>query len=162
MSISSISGASQAQSLFAKIDADGDGKVTKDEFVASRPKDISEDQAAELYAKIDSEGTGALTEDQLKAGLDANRPPPPPELSGGSASLSSDTLSALLEVLQQQSESSESDASTTTASTDTTSSQQAPVLGADALNALVKAIESYAAANNITLDETGSTVNSIG
>ena len=55
--------------LFTKTDSDQSGTVSKDEFVANRPKSISESQAAELYAKIDTDGTDALTEDQLKAGL---------------------------------------------------------------------------------------------
>ena len=83
--------------LFTKTDSDQSGTVSKDEFVANRPKSISESQAAELYAKIDTDGTDALTEDQLKAGLEANRPAKP---AAAGNSLSSDVLSALLGLMQ--------------------------------------------------------------
>ena len=98
-------------SMFSKIDGDQDGKVTKDEFVATRPKDISEAKAADLYAKIDTEGTNALTEDQLKAGLEANKPAR--EAAGKSGgSLSDDVLSALLNLVQQIKDGSEDDGKT--------------------------------------------------
>ncbi|BCW88877.1 hypothetical protein sos41_20210 [Alphaproteobacteria bacterium SO-S41] len=87
-------------SMFSKIDGDQDGKVTKDEFVAARPKDISETKAADLYAKIDTEGTNALTEDQLKAGMEANKPAR--EAAGKSGGgLADSVLSALLNLVQQ-------------------------------------------------------------
>ncbi len=100
-SISSLSGSSQLaqlrESLATKLDTDGDGKISKDEFVAGRPKDVSESDSAALYAKIDKDGTGALTADQLQAGLDANRPNP----AGGSAGLSSDLVAALIDILDK-------------------------------------------------------------
>ncbi|MFA5122353.1 EF-hand domain-containing protein [Zavarzinia sp.] len=100
-SISSLSGSSQLaqlrESLAAKLDTDGDGKISRDEFVAGRPKDVSESDSAALYAKIDKDGTGALTADQLQAGLEANRPNP----TGGSAGLSSDLVAALIDILDK-------------------------------------------------------------
>lgn len=83
--------------LFTKTDTDQSGTVSKDEFVAGRPKNISEAQAAELYAKIDTDGTNALTEDQLKAGLEANKPAKP---AASGSSLSSDMLGALLDLMK--------------------------------------------------------------
>lgn len=169
-SISSVSGSQATQSLFSKLDTNGDGKVSQDEFVAGRPKEVSESDSAALYAKIDEDGTGALSEDQLKAGLDANRPPPP-EFTGGAPSLSSDLVSALIDVLQQ---SSEDDSSTSTsASTSTTAKAAATsdttgteaggtALSGELLTSLYKAIQAYASTNNITLDNTSPTVNSVG
>ena len=87
-------------SMFSKIDGDQDGKVTKDEFVAARPKGISETKAADLYAKIDTEGTNALTEDQLKAGMEANKPAREAAGKAG-GSLADNVLSALLNLVQQ-------------------------------------------------------------
>jgi Ca2+-binding EF-hand superfamily protein len=48
--------------LFKKIDTDGDGKVTKDEFVSSRPKNVDEKQASSLFDSIDKKKTGSLSE----------------------------------------------------------------------------------------------------
>jgi Ca2+-binding EF-hand superfamily protein len=62
--------------LFKTSDADGDGKVTRDEFVASRPKDASEDQAGSLFDQLDSESSGSLTLDQMKTGMEKMGPPP--------------------------------------------------------------------------------------
>ncbi|PWR22546.1 EF-hand domain-containing protein [Zavarzinia aquatilis] len=174
-SISSVSGSQATQSLFSKLDTNSDGTVSQDEFVASRPKDMSETDAAALYAKIDEDGTGALTEDQLKAGLDANRPPPPPppELTGGAPSLSSDLVSALIDVLQQASEDDSSASSTSTATSASTSAAatasdmtdteaSGTALSGELLTSLYKAIQAYASSNNIALDSTSPTVNSVG
>jgi len=87
--------------LFAKIDSDGSGSVSKKEFVSSRPKGVSEDQASSLYDKIDSTGSDALTADQLKTGLEANSPvggSPPP--SKTESSNSSSNIQSLIDALQ--------------------------------------------------------------
>ncbi|MFZ2871120.1 hypothetical protein [Zavarzinia sp.] len=167
--ISSVSGAQATQSLFSKLDANGDGKVSQDEFVTGRPRETSESDAASLYAKIDEEGTGAPSEDQLKAGLDANRPPPP-AFTGGAPSLSSDLVSALIDVLQQsgEEETTTSTSTTTTADASATDAAKADAAGTtttlsgDLLASLYKAIQAYASTNNITLDSTSPTVNSVG
>ncbi len=81
---------------FAKIDQNADGKVSKDEFVAGRPKHASEAQASALYDKIDSQKTNGLTQDQLDTGLKANRPSEPRR-----DGLSDKVLAALLQAVQQ-------------------------------------------------------------
>lgn len=75
--------------LFSKLDSDGDGTLTEEEFVAGRPDNVSEDQAKQLYQKIADESGGdagsGLTEEQFASGLAAAAPPqggPPP---GGGA-----------------------------------------------------------------------------
>lgn len=57
--------------LFASLDSDQDGKISQKEFVAGRPKDMSESDAENLFASIDAENTGSLTKDQFAEGLDA-------------------------------------------------------------------------------------------
>lgn len=55
--------------LYADMDADSDGTVTKDEFISSRPEDMSEEDAKAFYEKIDTESTGSITEEQLAASM---------------------------------------------------------------------------------------------
>lgn len=71
--------------LYSDMDADDDGKVTKNEFVSASADHMSEDDASELFAAIDSQNTGSITEEQLAAKMPpAGGPPmgPPPEMAG--------------------------------------------------------------------------------
>ena len=80
MTISALSSSSSdalsslRQKLFQQLDTNNDGTISKAEFIAGRPKNMSEAQAGALYDKIDSDGSNALTQTQLDAGLAANRP----------------------------------------------------------------------------------------
>lgn len=65
----------------AQLDSDGDGYVSKAEFVAARPSDVSEDQARTLFDSFDSEGSGSLSVDALTEAMSAQqseRPEGPP------------------------------------------------------------------------------------
>lgn len=55
----------QFEKMFTRIDTNGDGTVSKDEFVAGAPDDLSAEKAGSLYDKLDSEGTGALSQSDL-------------------------------------------------------------------------------------------------
>ena len=55
---------SRADALFNKIDTNGDGVISKDEFLAGRPKDMSSDQASTLYDKI-ANGSGSISKTQF-------------------------------------------------------------------------------------------------
>ena len=63
---SSQSLAAMQKAMFSKTDTNGDGTVSKDEFVSSRPQDVSASDASALYDKIDTTGSNALTQDQLR------------------------------------------------------------------------------------------------
>ncbi|GES49947.1 EF-hand domain-containing protein [Rhizobium dioscoreae] len=65
------SGESPMDQLFASLDTDKDGKVSQDEFVAGRPKDMSESDAENLFNSLDTQNAGSLTKDQFAEGLDA-------------------------------------------------------------------------------------------
>ncbi|MDL2404475.1 EF-hand domain-containing protein [Rhizobium calliandrae] len=73
-STASSSGSSTDQSpmdqLFASLDTNHDGKVSSDEFVAGRPKDMSQSDAENLFKSIDTQGSGSLNKDQFAEGLD--------------------------------------------------------------------------------------------
>ncbi len=64
-------GAQEAAKAFSKIDADKSGAVSLAEFVAGRPKDMSEDDATKIFKSIDTAGTGSISEDQFAANLKA-------------------------------------------------------------------------------------------
>lgn len=72
--------------MFAELDTDGDGTVSREEFVAGRPDDVSEEQASALFDRIAGEDADSMTEEQFSAGM----PPPPPP--GGMASADEDSL----------------------------------------------------------------------
>lgn len=69
---------------FASMDTDGDGKVSKAEFVAARPDGATEAQSEELFNQIDTEGTGSISEEQFADALSSVRGAPPPAGGGGS------------------------------------------------------------------------------
>lgn len=60
--------------LFTSLDTNKDGKVSSDEFVAGRPKDMSESDAANLFKSLDSQSSGSLDKDQFAEGLDVLKP----------------------------------------------------------------------------------------
>ncbi|MGY5780658.1 EF-hand domain-containing protein [Rhizobium sp. LEGMi135b] len=57
--------------LFASLDTNQDGTISRDEFVAGRPKDLSESDAENLFKSLDTQNAGSLTKDQFAEGLDA-------------------------------------------------------------------------------------------
>ena len=90
-------GGDELSSLLSDLDTDGDGLVSKAEFVAGRPSDVSEDQAGTLFDSFDSESAGSLSVDALTEAMSAQSsqrpegpPPPPPAEDEQTASLLSD------------------------------------------------------------------------
>ncbi|MBI5163596.1 MAG: EF-hand domain-containing protein [Magnetospirillum sp.] len=83
-----------ATERFAELDTDGSGAVSRDEFVAGRPDDVSEDQAESLFDRIAAENDNAteLTAEQL-------RPQGPPPGQTAASSTASATAGELLDQL---------------------------------------------------------------
>ncbi len=86
-----------ARDLFSAIDADGDGKITQDEFVAARPKELSEEEATARFAELDEEQTGFLTEDAFAAAFEQ----PLQVVDGESTGLGNDDTVSILDILSE-------------------------------------------------------------
>ncbi|MFH0728277.1 MAG: EF-hand domain-containing protein [Pseudomonadota bacterium] len=69
--------------LFNKIDTNGDGVVSAEEFISNRPEDVNEDQAKEMWRQLDTENSGSLTESQFTLSMEKPGPPPGPPPMGG-------------------------------------------------------------------------------
>jgi hypothetical protein len=69
-----------ASKVFSDMDADTDGKVSKDEFVKGlESKGVSSEDATKQFAAIDKEGTGSITKDDLESAIKSGdfKPPRP-------------------------------------------------------------------------------------
>jgi hypothetical protein len=62
------------KSLFSKIDADGDGKITKDEFEnALGAGGTNLAQADDVFSKLDKDGSGSVSLDEMSSALQGGR-----------------------------------------------------------------------------------------
>lgn len=120
----------------AELDTDGDGQVSREEFLAGRPQNVSEDQAGALFDQIDTEKTGSLSTEAVENGLKALRPhhhhhggPPPVESDTATADTAASTSS------------SDDSTDTTTTSTDSATAK----LLAELVAQLQKATQAYGA-----------------
>jgi Ca2+-binding EF-hand superfamily protein len=128
----SAGGQPDTAELFSKLDTNGDGSVTRDEFVSGRPENVSEDQAGSVFdslaASASASDSSSLTQSQFTQALEKNGPPPPlSEASDSSSDSSSDqtseqTLIAQVLAALQQALTSITDSSSTTSSTSSSSS----------------------------------------
>lgn len=96
-----------ASKMFEDMDSDGDGTVSRAEFTAGRPSDVSESQSSDFYDQIveasGADGSTGLTEDQLASGMQAKGPPPgpPPSDQTASSDSSQSTTTTTNELIQQ-------------------------------------------------------------
>jgi hypothetical protein len=116
----------RVEDLLNKIDADGDGAVSEEEFVSNRPQEVSEEQSKQRWSQLDVNNAGSLTGNQFLWAMDNLKPPQEPPLNDlQSSSESSSSVSSL-------SSDSNSDVST------------------DLVNAILNAIKQYKAATGQT------------
>lgn len=58
-----------AAKAFSRIDTNKNGSLSLAEFVAGRPKGMSQDDATKIFKSIDTAGTGSISKDQFAANL---------------------------------------------------------------------------------------------
>jgi Ca2+-binding EF-hand superfamily protein len=118
-------GGGQSDETFDALDTNKDGVVTREEFLAGRPEDVSEEQASALFESLAGEDAESITAEQFAAGMQG--PPPPPSESdmAGMSSDDQELVEKLLAALEQ--------------GTSATSGET----GNSALQQLISAIEAY-------------------
>ena len=85
------------EDLFAKVDEDADGVVTKDEFINNQPEDVTSEEAEARWTALAGEDGESLTKEQFLTNL-AELPPPAP--AGGVGNPSSGLVAEFLNALQ--------------------------------------------------------------
>jgi len=81
------------QDFLTKVDADGNGSISLDEFKAAKPADAQNDISSEdIFNQLDSDGDGSVTLSELEANRPQGGPPPGPPPSGGQADSSSSNV----------------------------------------------------------------------
>jgi len=84
--------------LFSKIDADGDGKITKDEFEkALGAGGTNTAQADDVFSKLDKDGDGSVTSDEMSSALKGGRHHGHHHKAGGTGDSSNDPLMQALD-----------------------------------------------------------------
>lgn len=84
--------------MFSKMDTDGDGSLSAEEFIAARPLDVTAEMAANLYSSIDTDSSGSLTESEYTSAVNDMPPPPPPPPSASAGSSGSSDSSNSFDV----------------------------------------------------------------
>ncbi|WP_206201928.1 EF-hand domain-containing protein [Terasakiella sp. SH-1] len=139
----SIDHAKMRQEMFNKIDTDGDGQFSLEEFEAAKPADAPEDapSASEMFSQIDSDGDGFVSEEEF------GKAPPPPPPPGGGGMMGSDMMSSLLQALEEYSSTTESeeedDSETTTVSETDEESETSTTTEADILELIQSEMENF-------------------
>jgi hypothetical protein len=59
--------------MFEKRDADGDGVLTKEEFLGGVKDEARKPKAEERFAKLDADGDGKVTKDEMKGAMKKHR-----------------------------------------------------------------------------------------
>lgn len=90
-----------ADKMFSELDSNGDASLSKEEFLAGKPEEVSDAQAESLWTKIAGDEADSVSQQQFAEGIKAAGPPPggPPPgggaPGGGASEDSTDAVSAL-------------------------------------------------------------------
>ena len=75
---SATSGSSYYQtsmkSNLSKLDSDGDGKVSSNEFTAAKPSDVTAKQSSQLCSSLDADGDGSVSETEMSSSMSSSDP----------------------------------------------------------------------------------------
>ncbi|KIL98405.1 Calsymin [Paramagnetospirillum magnetotacticum MS-1] len=101
----STQGGPDSAKMFKDLDKDGDGTVSRSEFTAGRPDDVSEDQASAFYDKIASasgaDSASGLSQDQLAEGMKKAGPPDSAQQTSSTQSTTTTQSSSNDQLLQE-------------------------------------------------------------
>jgi len=86
------------EAIFKKIDTNGDGNLSKMEFINGKPSDMTVVRADEFYSKLDTNKDGSISQSEFitKGSGNPNGPPPPLANSTDSTSGSSDSSGSVM------------------------------------------------------------------
>lgn len=131
--------------LFGKLDSNGDGTVTREEFISGKPKNISTDQAGAFFDKIANGNGDSLTQDQFVSGFNAAAPASLDNTSPTSTASQQGDPGKLLDQLLSALNSSTTDSSGNSSSDSTATGTATPI---QLFDQLVRAINSYQSETN--------------
>ncbi|OSQ38452.1 hypothetical protein TMES_11555 [Thalassospira mesophila] len=80
---SQSNGAVEASQMFDKLDSNGDGALSKEEFLAGKPDDVSDDQAENLWEQISGGSSDAVSQDDFVTAMQSGAGAPPAGGGGG-------------------------------------------------------------------------------
>lgn len=83
---SQANGSVEASQMFADLDSNSDGMLTKEEFLAGKPDDVTDDQAENLWNQISGGSSDAVSQDDFVTAMQAGAGAPPPGGGGGESS----------------------------------------------------------------------------
>ncbi len=89
------------EAIFKKIDTDGDGALSKMEFINGKPSDMTVARADELYSKLDTNKDGSISQSEFitKGSDNQNGPFPLPVNSTDNTSGSSDSSGSIISLV---------------------------------------------------------------
>lgn len=94
------SGGQDGDEAYSALDTDGDGVVSRAEFLAARPEGVSEEDAVALFESLAGEDAQSITAEQFAQGMQGPPPPPPADGSqGGLARLDQEEQEVLAKLL---------------------------------------------------------------
>lgn len=83
---SQSNGAVKASQMFADLDSNGDGALSKEEFLAGKPDDVSNDQAENLWNQISGGSSDAVSQDDFVTAMQSAAAAQPAGSGGGGSS----------------------------------------------------------------------------
>ncbi|PKR54974.1 EF-hand domain-containing protein [Thalassospira marina] len=74
---SQSNGAAEASQMFADLDSNGDGTLSREEFLAGKPDDVSDEQAENLWNQISGGSESGVSQDDFVTAMQSGAGAPP-------------------------------------------------------------------------------------